>query len=140
MANCFQLDIVSLEEEIYSGPAVKLFVTGVDGELEILYHHAPLLTKLIPGPVWVELANGSEEAFFISGGMLEVQPNSTSVLADTAIRATDVDEQAALEVKLATEKALQEAGGDKGGFDYQAAHSRLSTAAAQLRLIKKLRK
>ncbi|HQW58229.1 MAG TPA: F0F1 ATP synthase subunit epsilon, partial [Gammaproteobacteria bacterium] len=95
----FHLDIVSAEAAIFSGLVEKLFVSGEMGELEILFNHAPLLTSLKPGIVWVVKQNGQEEVFYISGGMLEVQPKATTILADTAIRAKDVDEAEALEAK-----------------------------------------
>lgn len=132
----FNLDIVSAEEEVFSGLAQKLFVTGVEGELEILYGHAPLLTTLSPGPLWVKKSSGDEEGFIIFGGMLEVQPEITIILADSVLRAHDIDEAAALEVKQNTEKAIAQR---ETNLDYAKAHVELAHAVAQLRLIKKLR-
>ena len=136
MAISFHLDIVSAEAEIFSGLVEKLFVTGIMGELEIMNGHAPLLTGLKPGAVWVTKQNGQEEVFYISGGMLEVQPNVTTILADTALRAKDVDEAKALEAKKRAEAVLA---GHAKDFDYAAAQSQLAEAIAQLRALKKLR-
>jgi len=136
MGMCFHLDIVSVQEQLFSGLCEKLFVTGIMGELEILYNHASLLTILKPGPVWVIRQGGEEEALYISGGTLEVQPTITTILADTAIRAKDVDAAAALEAKQRAEEALINHTGD---FDYAKAHAQLLEAVAQLRSLKKIR-
>lgn len=136
MAISFHLDIVSAEAEIFSGLVQKLFVTGVMGEMEIMRGHAPLLTALKPSPVWVVKQNGQEEVFYISGGMLEVQPNIATVLADTAVRAKDVDETHALEAKTRAEAVLA---GHSKEFDFATAQSQLLEAVAQLRALKKLR-
>lgn len=136
MSKDFQLEIVTAESEIYSGPAEKLFVSGIEGELEILYNHAPLLTMLAPGPVWV-LNDNEEEGFVIFGGMMEVQPHMTIILADAALRAHDIDEAAAMEAKDASERALH---AKEAKFDYAKAKVELAEAIAQLRAIKKTRK
>jgi len=136
MAISFHLDIVSAEAEIFSGLVEKLFVTGVLGDMEIMHGHAPLLTSLKPGPIWVQKQNGQEEVFYISGGMLEVQPKVTTVLADTALRAKDVDEAHALEAKKRAEAILA---GRVKDFNYAEAQSQLAEAIAQLRALKKLR-
>lgn len=136
MTATFHVDIVSVEGAIFSGPCEKLFVTGVMGELEVLYNHAALLTMLQPGPIWLIKENGEEEALYISGGMLEVQSSCTTVLADTAIRAKDVDAVAASEAKKRAEEALS---GHSGDFDYAQAHTQLMEAVAQLRSLKKIR-
>lgn len=136
MAISFHLDIVSAEAEIFSGLVEKLFVTGVMGELEVMNDHAPLLTSLKPGAVWIVKQNGQEEVFYISGGMLEVQPHVTTILADTALRAKDVDEAKALEAKKRAEALLA---GHTKDFDYAQAQSQLVEAIAQLRALKKLR-
>jgi F-type H+-transporting ATPase subunit epsilon len=133
----FHLDIVSVEEEIFSGLAQKLFVTGEVGELEILPEHAPLLTSLAPGPVWAIKESGEEEAFVLQGGMLEVQPDVTIVLADSAFRAKDIDEAHALEVQKNVEKRINQR---EANLDYAKAHADLALALAQIRLLKKLRK
>ena len=136
MSICFHLDIVSPEAEIFSGLAEKLFVSGEMGDLEILFNHAPLLTSLKPGPVWIVKQNGQEELFYISGGMLEVQPKVTTILADTAIRAKDVDEAEAVQAKKRAEQILSLHAKD---FDYAQAQSQLLEAAAQLKALKKIR-
>ncbi len=137
-ANFFQVEIASAEEEIFSGLAQKLFVTGSEGELEILHGHAPLLTALAPGPVWVVKEDNKEEAFVILGGMLEVQPEVTIILANAAMRARDIDEAAAMNAKKTAEDLLGKQHGGK--IDYARAHSELALALAQLRILRKLRK
>lgn len=132
----FHVDIVSAEAEIFSGLVEKLFVTGALGDMEIMNGHAPLLTSLKAGPVWVVKHNGQEEVFYISGGMLEVQPNATTVLADSAIRAKDVNEAQAVEAKKRAEAILA---GHAKDFDYAKAQIQLAEAIAQLRALKKLR-
>ena len=136
MAISFHLDIVSAEAEIFSGLVQKLFVTGILGEMEIMHGHAPLLTSLKASSVWVIKQNGQEEVFYISGGMLEVQPNITTVLADTAVRAKDVDEAHALEAKKRAEAVLA---GYSKEFDFVTAQAQLIEALAQLKALKKLR-
>ena len=136
MGMSFHLDIVSAESAIFSGLVEKLFVTGVLGDLEILFSHAPLLTALKPGPVWVVKQNGQEEVFYISGGMLEVQPKATTILADSAIRAKDVDEAHAKEAKKRAEEVLA---GHSKEFNYAEAQVHLMEAMAQLKALKKFR-
>jgi F-type H+-transporting ATPase subunit epsilon len=130
-------DIVSAEEEIFSGLAELVVATGALGELGINYGHAPLLTSLRPGPVRVQKQGGEEEVFYVSGGFLEVQPTVISILADTAIRAGDVDEAAAAEAQKAVEAELANQGAD---FDYSRAALQLAEASAQLRTLQKIRK
>lgn len=137
MAMTIHCDIVSAEEEIFSGLAQMIVATGTLGELGIGYGHAPLLTSLIPGPVRVVLDGGEEFVYYVSGGFLEVQPGVVSILADTAIRAGDMDEAAAMEAQKLAEDALQNQSGE---FDYSRAASQLAEAAAQLRTIQQLRK
>ena len=132
----FHLDIVSAEAEIFSGLVRKLSVSGILGDLEVLYGHTPLLTSLKPGPVWIEKQDGQEEVFYISGGMLEVQPKTTTVLADTAIRAKDVDEAQALEAKSRAEAVLA---GRSKDFDDVEAQAQLLEALAQLKALRKFR-
>ena len=136
MSVSFHVNIVSAEAEIFSGAVSKLFVNGVMGALEILNGHAHLLTSLKPGPVWIVKSDGQEEVFYISGGMLEVQPSVTTVLADTALRAKDVDEAVALEAKKRAEEILA---GKSKDFDYVQAQAQLLEAIAQLKALKKLR-
>jgi F-type H+-transporting ATPase subunit epsilon len=137
MAMTFHLDIVSAEEQIFSGLAEMIVVTGALGELGILPGHTPLLTSVKPGFIRVTLQGGKEEIFYISGGMLEVQTQVVTLLADTAIRAEQLDEAAATEAKERAEKALTEKGAE---FEYSKAMVELAEAAAQLRTIKELRK
>ena len=136
MAISFHLNIVSAEASLFSGLVEHLFVSGEMGDMEILRKHAPLLTTLKPGPVWIVKQNKQEEVFYISGGMLEVQPDVTTILADTAIRAKDVDEAQALEAKTRAESILA---GHAKDFDYAQAQSQLLEAVAQLKALKKLR-
>lgn len=137
MAMTIHCDIVSAEQEIFSGLVEMLVATGSLGELGISYGHAPLLTSLIPGPVRIITQGGEEEIFYVSGGFLEIQPGVVSILADTAIRADDVDEAAAEEARLAAEQALANQSGE---FDYGRASSQLAEAAAQLLTIQKIRR
>ena len=137
MAMTIHCDIASAEQEIFSGLAELVVPTGSLGELGVSYGHAPLLTDLRPGPVRVIRQGGEEEVFYVSGGFLEVQPGVISILADTAIRADDVDEAAALEAQRQVEAKLVNQGAD---FDYSRAAVQLAEAAAQLRTLQKIRK
>lgn len=136
MAMTIHCDIVSAEEEIYSGLVDVLVATGEMGELGVSYGHAPLLTALVPGPVRIIAQDGHEQVFYVSGGFLEVQPGVVSILADTAMRADDVDEAAAEEARREAEHALANQTGD---FDYGRASSQLAEAAAQLATLRKLK-
>ncbi|MCH9643848.1 MAG: F0F1 ATP synthase subunit epsilon [Gammaproteobacteria bacterium] len=131
-----QLDIVSAEASIFSGKVKHIVVTGAAGELGIYPGHTPLLTSLKPGQLFTVLENGKEEGFYLSGGMLEVQPDVVTVLSDTAIRAEDLDEAAAAAAKERAEKHLSE---QKEGVEYSKAIAELAEAVAQLRAIKKIR-
>lgn len=135
MAMTMHVDIVSAEEEIFSGPAEMVFAPAVMGELGILPRHAPLLTQLKPGEVRLRTGEG-EQFFYVSGGMLEIQPHLVTVLADTALRAKDLDEAAALQAKERAEQALRDKTSE---FEYARAQSELAEAIAQLQAIKKLR-
>lgn len=135
MAMTMHVDIVSAEEEIFSGPAEMVFASAVMGEVGILPRHAPLLTQLKPGEVRIRTAEG-EQFFYVSGGMLEVQPHVVTVLADTALRAKDLDEAAAMQAKERAEQALRDKTSE---FEYARAQSELAEAVAQLAAIKKLR-
>jgi F-type H+-transporting ATPase subunit epsilon len=137
MAMTVHLDVISAETKIFSGLVESIQVTGSEGELGILPGHAPLLTTLNPGMVRLVKQFGVEEYIYVAGGVLEVQPSSITVLADTAMRAEDLDEQAALDAKKSAEEHIADAGGD---FNYAEAASELAEAIAQLRLIQKLRK
>jgi F-type H+-transporting ATPase subunit epsilon len=136
MSMTIHCDIVSAEREIFSGLVEILVATGSQGELGVGYGHAPLLTDLVPGPIRIVTQAGEEEVYYVSGGYLEVQPGIVSVLADTAIRAGDVDEVAAEEARQAAEHALANQTGD---FDYGRASAQLAEAAAQLRTLQKMR-
>lgn len=132
-----QLDIVSAEKQIFTGPVEMLFITGELGELGIAPGHSQLLTTLRPGYVRALLPNKQEEVFYISGGVLEVQPYITSVLADTAIRADDIDEAAAVAAKEQAEKALA---GKVAAIDIARATVELAEIAAQVRAVQQLKK
>ena len=130
-------DIVSAEKAIFSGAITMVSLRGSIGELGILPGHAPLLTGILPGPVQLRLENGEEEVFFASGGYLEVQPGMVTILADTASRAEDIDEAAAVEAREAAERALADQAAD---FDFSVAAAKLAEAAAQQRTLEELRK
>ena len=137
MAMTMHCDIVSAEEKIFSGLVEILVATGTLGDLGIAPGHAPLLTALIPGPVRVVLQNGSEQIYYVSGGFLEVQSGVVTVLADTALRADDVNEAAALR---AIEDANEAISNKTSEFEYSRAATQLAEAAAQLRALRQLRK
>lgn len=130
-------DIVSAEEEIFSGLVELLVATGALGDLGIEWGHAPLLTSLEPGPVRIRKQNGEEEVYYVSGGYLEVQKGTVSILADTALRADDIDEAKAAEAQKQAEHDVTNMSGD---IDYSLAAARLAEAAAQLRTLQKLKK
>lgn len=136
-APTIQVDIVSAEGEIFSGPATEVFAPASQGEVGIWPRHAPLLSLLKAGEVRVKTPDGAEHFFFVGGGALEVQPTKVTVLADTALRAKDIDEAAALAAKQRAEEALR----DKAGHITQAeALAELARAAAQLKVLERLRK
>ncbi len=137
MAMTMHCDIVSAEEKIFSGLVEILVATGTLGDLGIAPGHAPLLTALIPGPVRVVLQDGSEQIYYVSGGFLEVQSGVVTVLADTALRADDVNEAAALK---AIEDANEAITNKTSEFEYSRAATQLAEAAAQLRALRQLRK
>ena len=132
-----RLDIVSAEKQIFSGEAEMVFVSGEMGELGIAPGHSQLLTTLRPGFVRVLLPGKQEEVFYISGGMVEIQPYIVSVLADTAMRADDIDEAAAITAKEQAEKALA---GKMSAIDIARATVELAEAVAQIRTIQQLKK
>ena len=136
MTMTVHVDIVSAEEEIFSGQAEMVFAPAELGEVGIAPRHAPMITRLLPGEVRVKV-NNDDHPFFISGGMLEVQPHVVTVLADTAVRADDLDEAVAEEAKRAAEDALAD-NSDK--IDYAKAQAQLALATMQLRTINRLRK
>ncbi len=137
MAMTVHVDIVSAEKSIFSGTAEMVFAPAIMGEVGILPRHAPLLTRLRPGEVRVKLPGGEEEFFYVSGGILEIQPHVVTVLADTAARAHDLDEAAAQEAKQRAEDALKD---QKGEIDYARAQAELAEAVAQLNALKRLKK
>lgn len=131
------LDVVSAEQKLFSGLVETLQVTGSEGELGIYPGHAPLLTAIKPGMVRVVKQFGVEEVFYVAGGILEVQPGVVSVLADTAVRAEDLDEAEALAAQKAAKEAIANHGTD---FNYAEAANQLAEAVAQLRIIQEIRK
>jgi F-type H+-transporting ATPase subunit epsilon len=137
MANTIHVDIVSAEGQLYSGEATMLFVPGSQGELGIYPRHAPLLTTLTAGEVRVQSEGHEEQSFFVGGGALEIQPHLVTVLADTAVRARDLDEAAALAAKQRAEDAVRNRS-DK--VDIAEAQAELVRVLAQLRVIQRLRK
>jgi F-type H+-transporting ATPase subunit epsilon len=137
MANTIHVDVVSAEEHIYSGEAEFVVLPGMMGELGIYPRHTPLFTQIRPGSLRIKPANSASEEFvFVQGGYLEVQPHLVTVLADTAIRAKDLDEKAALEAKRAAEEAMQNKTSKE---EIAHAEAELSIALAQLEAIRKLR-
>jgi len=133
----FQLDIVSAEKSIFSGTVDSLVARGELGDLGIVPGHAPLLTRLKPGTVKVTDHDGNVEHFYVSGGLLEVQPHHTTILADTAVRADDIDEAAALEAKRRAEEAMADQASE---IEYSKAAAELAEAVAQLRTLQAIRK
>lgn len=137
MAMTTHIDIVSAEDEIFSGPATMIFAPAEMGEVGISPRHAPMITRLKPGEIRVQTPEGEELHIYVSGGILEVQPHVVTVLADTATRAADLDEAAAIEAKQRAEKAMQE---KTDAIGYAQAEADMAQAAAQLRAIEALRK
>ena len=132
-----QVDVVSAEGEIFSGPATMVFAPASQGDIGVAPRHAPLLSMLKPGEVRVQTPEGEELFFFVGGGAIEVQPHRVTVLADTALRAKDIDEAAALAAKQRAEEALKER---SSHISQAEALAELARAAAQLKIIAKLRK
>ena len=130
-------DIVSAEEEIFHGTVEMVVATGEMGELGIAPRHAPLITRLKPGQVRVVLPGGEEQSFYVSGGILEVQPQVVTILADTAIRAKDLDEAAAQEAKQEAERILANR---SDAMEVAEAQAKLAEAVAQLQALERLRK
>ena len=137
MANTIHVDIVSAEGQIFSGEASMVFVPGSQGELGIAPRHAPLLTTLSAGEVRVQTEGQEEQSFYVGGGALEIQPHLVTVLADTAARAHDLDEAAALAAKQRAEDAVRDR---KDKVEIAEAQAELLRAMAQLRAIERLRK
>ena len=138
MANTIHVDVVSAEEEIFAGEAEFVALPGEAGELGIYPMHTPLITRIRPGAVRIKVPGQAEDEFvFVAGGILEVQPNAVTVLADTAIRGHDLDEAKATEAKKLAEEALANR---ESEIDYAKAQAELASAVAQLAAIEKLRK
>jgi len=137
MTKTVRCDIVSAHEEIFSGEAAMVFATGVAGELGISPRHAPLITQLRPGPVRVQDAAGEEQFFFVTGGIIEVQPHIVTVMADTAMRGEDLDQAAAEAAKAEAERELADRTGD---MEIAQAQAKLAEAVAQLQAMERLRK
>jgi len=138
MANTVRVDVVSAEEEIFSGQAEFIAAPASAGEVGVYPHHAPMITTIKPGALRIKLPDTAEETLiFISGGMLEVQPGLVTVLADTAIRGHDLDEAKAIAAKEAAEEAMKNKASD---MDYAKAQAELAEAVAQIQAIQKLRK
>jgi len=136
-AHTIHVDIVSAEGQIFSGEAKMVFAPASQGDVGIAPRHAPLLTLLKAGEVRVQTPDGQEQVFFVGGGALEVQPTKVTVLADTALRAKDIDEAAALAAKQRAEEALKDA---SGHITQAQALAELARAAAQLKVLERLRK
>ncbi len=137
MATTIRCDIVSAEQEIFRGVVSMVIATGEMGELGIAPRHAPLITRLKPGQVRVILESGEEQSFYVSGGILEVQPQVVTVLADTAVRAKDIDEAAAKNAKEEAERVLANR---TDVMEVAQAQARLAEAVAQLQALERLRK
>jgi len=131
------VNIVSAEQSIFEGEALMVIAPGESGELGILPQHAPLLTRIKPGTVKVKMVDGSEELVYVSGGILEVQPKALTILADTSVRANDLDEVKVIEAKRAAEEALANRA---SGQERAIVQAELAQLAAQLAAIRKLRK
>lgn len=131
------VDIVSAEREIYSGEVAMVFAPAIMGEVGIAPGHAALITRMGPGEVRVQLPNGEEQAFYVSGGMLEIQPKVVTVLSDTAIRAKDLDEAAVLKAKQEAEENLRD---NTGKIDLARAQAEFAELSAQLQTIQRLRR
>ena len=136
MSMTIHIHIVSAETEIFSGTANMVFAPAEMGEVGIAPRHTPLLTRLKPGEVRVQMEGQDEQFFYVSGGVLEIQPHVVTVLADTAMRATDLDEAAAIKAKERAERAMDDRQSD---FDYAKAQAELAEAVAQLRTINSIR-
>lgn len=137
MAMTMHVNIVSAEAEIFSGTVEQVYAPAVMGDVGIYPRHTPLMTQLKPGEVRIIKQGGAEEFYFVSGGILEIQPHVVTILADTAVRASDLDEAKAIEAKQRAEQALQN---HEGEMDYARAEAELAEAVAQLQTIQRVRK
>ena len=136
MEGKFKLEIVSAEQELFSKEVEMVFAPAEMGEVGITPKHTPLITRLKPGDVRAQISKDEIETFYVSGGILEIQPNEVTILSDTALRGEDLDEERALEAERLAQDAMKNSGND---IDAAKAKSELLQAAAQLRLIKKLK-
>ena len=136
MAKTIQVDIVSAEQQIFSGPADMVIAPGEGGELGILPEHMPLLTRVKPGTVRIRKEGAEEEVIYVSGGMMEVQPDRVTILADTSVRAHDLDEAKAMEAMRQAKEALEN---KTGAIDFAKAQAELAQSIAQIAAIRKLR-
>ena len=137
MAMTMHINIVSAESEIFSGTVTQVYAPAEAGEVGIMARHTQMLSTLKPGVVRIVEESGEEQSFYVSGGILEVQPHIVTILSDTALRASDIDESAALEAKARAEAAMKDKASD---MDYAKAKSELIAAVAQIEALKKLRK
>jgi F-type H+-transporting ATPase subunit epsilon len=137
MAMTIHVDIASPEESIFSGAANMVFAPAYLGEVGISPRHSPLLTRLIPGEIRIQTDGGDEKSYYVSGGILEVQPHMVTVLADTAVRAKDLDEAAAEEARKRAEQALEDRNEE---MDLAIVEAQLAEAIAQLRVLERYRK
>ena len=136
MANTIYVDVVSAEESIFSGEALFVALPGEAGELGVYPRHTPLITRIKPGSVRIEMADGSEEFVFVAGGILEIQPDRVTVLSDTAVRGKDLDDEKANQAKAAAEEALKNA---RSEIDLARAQSELVIMTAQIAALRKFR-
>ena len=136
MANTIHVDVVSAEESIFSGEARFVALPGEAGELGVYPRHTPLITRIKPGSVRIEMTDGREEFVFVAGGILEVQPDRVTVLSDTAVRGKDLDDEKANQARLAAEEAVKNA---KSEIDLARAQSELAVMAAQIAALRKFR-
>ncbi len=137
MSMTMHVNIVSAESEIYSGTVTQVFAPAEMGEVGVMPRHAPMLSTLKAGVVRVVPLEGEEQTFFVSGGILEIQPHVVTILSDTALRAADIDEAAAMEAKSRAEAAIKDKASD---MDYAKAKSELIEAVAQIEALKKIRR
>jgi F-type H+-transporting ATPase subunit epsilon len=135
--NSFKLNIVTASEEVYSGDVFKLSIKGIMGELEVRANHSPLLTGIFPGAIWIVDSLGENVGFVVHGGILEVQPSVTTVLADTILRSKDLDEEVANAAKVTGDALFSKS---KSSFDFEKARSELAIATAQLEFLKRISK
>ena len=135
--NSFKLNVVTASEEVYSGDVFRVSIKGTMGELEVRANHSPLLTSIYPGSIWIVDSSGESIGFVVHGGILEVQPSVTTVLADTVLRSKDLDEEVSRVAKANSEALFAKS---KSSFDFDKARSELAEATAQLEFLKRISK